>query len=90
MSSKGGNAYLILAHQYIATELNSIANSGLPPDIQTEWLAAQPLLTQYCNDLDIPKKNPDKTKNPDRDTALNIAKILDDFNNGLYPGWPHC
>jgi hypothetical protein len=81
---KGGNAYLILAHQYIAAELNGLANNGLPTDIEADMLQAYSILDTYAGDLDIPKDD------PNRELAINLAGNLDAFNNGLSPGWPHC
>ncbi len=34
---KGGDAYLILAHQWIATTLNIASGAGVPPDVQTAY-----------------------------------------------------
>ena len=34
---KGGDAYLILAHQYIAAALNIASGAGVPPDVQTAF-----------------------------------------------------
>jgi hypothetical protein len=95
MTPSGGNAYLILAHQYIATELNELdpgppPNPPLPGFIAENMTAAVSLLTNptYEGAIDITPKD-----NPHRALAIQIAGILDDFNNGLYfpgPGWPHC
>jgi hypothetical protein len=85
MSPLGGNAYIILAHQYIATELNGLDpdNPSLPDFVNENMTSAALLLQQYEGDIYIPKDS------PDRAIAIYIAGILDDFNNGLL-GWPHC
>jgi hypothetical protein len=95
MPPSGGNAYLILAHQYIATNLSGLdpgppPNPPLPGFINENMTRARELLIQYQGDIDI-----DKNDYPeDRAEAILIAGYLDDFNNGLLappgPGWPHC
>ena len=83
MAPKGGNAYLILAHQYIAAELNVLNEASIPSDVLDAWEQAGELLVKYESDLSIPKKG------PDRKTAINLYELLDDYNNGLIgPG--HC
>ena len=85
---EGGNAYIILAVQYIAALLNGIKNNGYPnsPDIGTVLSNAENLLNSYSTDMEIPKGGiPD-----DRAEAISLAGTLDDFNNGRIPGWPHC
>ena len=80
---KKGNAYLILAHQYIAAELNALNGTSVPDVVNTAWLDAQEILLQYKDEGTIPKKS------EDRDLAIDLASILDDYNNGLIgPG--HC
>jgi hypothetical protein len=81
----GGNAYLILAHQYIAAYLNSIKDVD-PADttaLGTALIDAAELLKNYSSDLEIPKDD------PNRAVAIMLAETLDDFNNGIIgPG--HC
>ncbi|MGC9424178.1 hypothetical protein, partial [Vibrio sp.] len=86
---KGGNAYIILAHQYIATELTSLMpdNEDLPDEIGLVLIEAADLLKEYENQMNIPKRGPTAA---DRARAIELASILDNFNNGLYPGWKHC
>jgi len=84
---KLGNAYIILAHQYIAVELNGIANpqSELPITIQNEFQNATTLLEKY------PNMQINKTNISDRIDAIKIALLFNSFNNGnLYEEWPHC
>ena len=91
MSVAGGNAYVILAQQYIAAQLNMLNEAAAPPALAGEadaMAAAEALLVAYATQVDIPK-GIGKDKNPDRDLALAIAAHLDAYNNGLIgPG--HC
>jgi len=80
---KGGNAYLILAHQYIAAELNMLNGASAPDEVNEAWNSAQDLLAEYLDEGNIPKKS------PDRDLAIDLASILDDYNNGI-TGPGHC
>ena len=86
LAPKGGNAYLILAHQYIAAELNSLidGNPALPPDIQLAMTDAEVLLDYYDDTMVIPKGSCDRVE------AIRLAGILGNFNEGYYPGWNHC
>jgi hypothetical protein len=88
---KGGNAYLILAHQYIATELNGCYNDPipLPGNIQNIMDDASVLLDSYDNNFHPKTGMPDIPSGGDRAEAIILAYILDDFNNG-YLDWPHC
>ncbi len=82
-SSKGGNAYVILAQQYIAAELNVIAGAAVPAEVFTAMSSAATLLDKWESSGVIPKKD------PDRATAIALAGLLDGYNNGLVgPG--HC
>ncbi|MBC5775476.1 hypothetical protein H8S95_15470 [Pontibacter sp. KCTC 32443] len=75
MEPRGGNADIILAHQFIAAELNVAAGASIPQDVLNAWLAAQAYL------------NGDTTAT--REQILMWAEILDDYNNGL-TGPGHC
>jgi len=80
---RGGNAYLILAHQYIGAELNALNGTSVPDEVLMAWLDAQEILLQYKDEGTIPKKS------LDRDLAIDLASMLDDYNNGIIgPG--HC
>ncbi len=80
---KKGNAYIILAHQYIGAELNVVNGTSIPAEVAHAWLNGQQILEHYLNEETIPKKS------PDRNLAISIANVLDDYNNGLIgPG--HC
>jgi hypothetical protein len=83
---KGGNAYYILAHQYMAAVLN-IENGADPFVLEDVLTDAAALLYYWATEgpRTIPRND------PDRQTAILYADILDDFNNGLLPGGPgHC
>lgn len=85
--SKGGNAYIILAHQYIGAALNVGNGTSIPPEVADVWTDAGSLLDSYkldpVTDSTIPKKT------DDRDDAIDWATTLDYYNNGeLGPG--HC
>jgi len=83
MVPKGGNAYIILAHQYIAAEMNQLNGASVPPEVASAMDAAGELLVNYQGDLKIPKKG------DDRALAIELYSLLDDYNNGLVgPG--HC
>ena len=80
---QGGNAFFILAHQYIAAEMNMLAGATMPSEVSSAHSAAKDLLTTYQGSMEIPKKT------ADRDLAISLADTLDDYNNGLIgPG--HC
>lgn len=82
MPPKKGNAYLILAHQYIAAELNGLSGASMPPEVSDAMTEAVSLLTSYAGVLNIPD-------DPDRAYAIALAEILDMYNNG-YIGPGHC
>jgi hypothetical protein len=83
MNCAQGNAYIILAHQYIAAQLNGLKQGTLPGPIYDQMALAEHLLNKYpCHY--IPKCG------DDRADALCIASTLANFNEGYYPNWPHC
>lgn len=79
---KKGNAYYILAHQYIAAELNG---AYMPTVVQDAFNEATILLGNHT-----PAEVKDmKGNDPIRKEFIELAEILDDYNNGLIgPG--HC
>lgn len=80
---KRGNAYIILAHQYIAAELNVANGASIPEEVLNVWSAAQLLLDEYADEGTIPKGT------SDRAYAIYLAGMLDAYNNGdIGPG--HC
>ncbi len=79
----GGNAYLILAHQYIAAVLNRAAGASAPTSLQTIISNAT---TWFSSGTNL-----DSCRASDCDTQKNWAGLLDTYNNGQYPGGPpHC
>ncbi len=77
MAPVGGDAWIIVAHQYIAAKLN-VANGAVAEDAITQALADAEALLADCAIADA-----------DREAAIALATLLDDFNNGLVgPG--HC
>ena len=87
-TSAGGNGYYILAAQYIAAVLNqnkaidpAVAPEGVQEtiDLATAWFTASADATTAC-----PKPS-------SCGLQKTWAGVLDDFNNGVYPGGPpHC
>jgi hypothetical protein len=78
----GGNAYLILAHQWIAAQLNGIAGASMPDDVMDAFNSGQQLLEDYAAMAYIPA-------GPDKAMAIDLAGMLDDYNNGQ-TGPGHC
>ena len=81
---QGGNAYYILAHAYIAAELNFL-NGSDPSAAQAAFNAATALFNAYTPaQVGVLKGN-----NATRQAFLSNAAVLDNYNNGLIgPG--HC
>lgn len=74
-----GNAYYVLAHQYMAAQLNRLSGAN-PSAVMTELASATELLESYTPDT-LPKSA--------RATAIELAETLDQYNNGMIgPG--HC
>jgi hypothetical protein len=83
MPPSGGNAYIILAYQYVAASLNFEAGAD-PSAVMTEYGQATALLSTYTWDYDW-KVDLDGV----RDQFITFATTLDNYNNGLIgPG--HC
>lgn len=76
-SPSHGDAFVILARQWIAASLNGAAGVTVPADVQTAIDDAGALLAG-CSISDA-----------DRGTALDLATTLDDYNNGAL-GVEHC
>ncbi|MBW7466447.1 hypothetical protein ABID22_000679 [Pontibacter aydingkolensis] len=70
-----GDAYYILAHQYIAAKLNVAAGASIPANVLTVYNNA----TLYF----------EGKSSPSRSTLIQWAEILDAYNNGRM-GVPHC
>lgn len=80
---KGGNGYLILAHQYIAAVLNRASGASAPSSVQTVIASAATFLSSGAT--------PDSCAASLCEQQKNWAGILDTYNNGQYPGAPqHC
>ena len=77
-TSPQGEAWLILAHQWIAAKLN-VANGASPASLGGALDEAEDLLTNHCSSL----------SGDDRDRGIDLADLLDDYNNGRV-GPPHC
>lgn len=81
-SPAGGNAYLKLAHQWIAVHMNMLAGAPVPDAVADAYSAAQQLLSDYDGLIYIPN-------GPDKAEAIQLASLLDSYNNGdIGPG--HC
>ncbi len=88
---KAGDAYLILAQQYVAAYLN-IANGANPGVLATALLDAAELLMYYSNNNSsfatyppaIPKGAGHFTSD-DRSWAVELASLLNQFNSGYIP-----
>jgi hypothetical protein len=84
---KGGNAYYILAHAYIAARLNMLNGASVPDDVQNAFDAASVLFGS--NSPNSVGHNKGKGSSDLRATFLGYAVILDEYNNGdTGPG--HC
>lgn len=77
---KKGNAYVILAHQYMALVLNGFNGAYVPPEISEALADAEALLSDAGND---------GKKGKAAQEMLALAEILAAYNEGLIgPG--HC
>jgi hypothetical protein len=75
-----GDAYVILAHAYIAAALNQLNGAFIGGDQATAFASATALLQAYA---------PGGVPKPLRPQLINLAGILDAYNNGL-TGPGHC
>ncbi|MGD2080332.1 MAG: hypothetical protein PVJ36_04275 [Nitrospirota bacterium] len=83
-----GNVYYILAHQYIAAELNFL-NGADPSSIQTAFDEATQLFNTYTPEVIAAAKG--KVGQALRDDFTTLASILDNYNSGLAgPGSCNC
>ncbi len=82
---KGGNAYYILAHQYIAACLNYLSGATVPNNVATAMHEARDLFVTYTP-AQIGALGGD---DPLRAQFIRLAAVLDAFNSGIIgPG--HC
>jgi len=80
---KGGNAYYILAHQYEAAVLNTLAGASVPSNVATAINDAAVLLDKYDTNMNgLTGKN----AGADRAKMITLAGILGDYNGGAL----HC
>lgn len=83
---KGGNAFLQLAHQWMAAKLNVLNGASAPPAVQAALAEAKTLLEKY-DDKGIPA--PSAMSKADRARMIELAGILGAYNEGdIGPG--HC
>lgn len=82
-----GNAYYILAHAYIAAELNQLNGASVPTDVMNAFDSATDLFNTYTPDQVAAFKGKDGTEI--RAMFIGLADILDNYNNGL-TGPGHC
>lgn len=85
---QGGDAYYILAHQFMAATLNVLNGAAIPDHVERAWDAAASLF-ESCGPGEFvrPRRNQAVTCN--RDDAIELAELLDSYNNG-YEDVPHC
>jgi len=86
-SPSGGNAYYILAHQYIAAKLNQLAGAWVPSDVATALTQATGLFETYTPGQVATMKG--KAGNDLRSRLTSLAALLGAYNSGaIGPG--HC
>lgn len=81
-----GNAYYILAHAWIATELNQLNGASIPADVLDAFHQGRTVFETYTPDEVDDFKGKDKDK---RAMILGWAFLLDEYNNGI-TGPGHC
>ena len=93
-----GNPYYNAAHQYIAAKLNTLNDAGAPPaEVAAAIAEAESLFALY-----LPEDLFEEIVKPNGKTQLKkilpqvhnafkaINSTLASFNEGDYPGYPHC
>ena len=68
-----GNAWYILAHQWIAAELNVCNGASAPANVQSCMTQSQSMLIQNCASIDCSSSTGQQ--------AVSMAQVLDNFNN---------
>jgi N-acetylneuraminic acid mutarotase len=82
-----GNVYYILAHQYIAAELNALNGAYVPPEVNDAMQQAKSLFQDFTPDGMAGLKG--KSGKTLRAQVIELAELLDSYNTGLIgPG--HC
>jgi hypothetical protein len=84
-TSPAGNAYYILAHAYIAAELNMLNGASVPAAVQDAFDDATALFNTYTP-AQIGALKGNKAPRPE---FISLAGILDAYNNGI-SGPGHC
>ncbi|NPV08135.1 MAG: hypothetical protein HPY83_09255 [Anaerolineae bacterium] len=84
---QGGNAYYILAHAYIAAELNLLNGSSSTPEVDAALAQAETWFSTYTPAQVAALKG--KAGNDLRAQMIAKAYLLDQYNNG-YIGPGHC
>jgi len=80
-TSPQGSAYYILAHAYIAAQLNILNGASTTPAVDSAMAAAHVFFSSYTPNSLLTK--------PIRNSVIALATTLDNYNNGLIgPG--HC
>lgn len=85
-TSPQGNAYYILAHAWIATELNQLNGASIPADVLDAFNQGRAVFETYTPDEVADFKGQDRDK---RAMILGWAYLLDEYNNGI-SGPGHC
>jgi hypothetical protein len=84
---RGGNAYYILARAWIAAYLNVLNGADIPAEVLEAWNMAKTGFETYTPaEVAMWKNKDDREK---REMWIELAGILDDYNNGL-TGPGHC
>jgi hypothetical protein len=84
-TAPAGNAYYILADQYIAAQLNTLAGASAPQSVVDAFNTATTLFQTYTPaQIKVLAGN-----NALRQQFVSLATILDNYNNGL-SGVSHC
>lgn len=78
---KHGDAYYILAHQFLTAVLNEANGAFVPLFVKETMLKSKAWLGAH--------NSPVPASSPSGQDAISYAKILDDYNNGKM-GVPHC
>ncbi|MBN2530373.1 MAG: hypothetical protein JXR76_28550 [Deltaproteobacteria bacterium] len=82
-----GDAYMILARQWIAATLNGLNGTTIPPDIAAALEEGETLLNKPC--IEAPRCGPYVYSSEDWARMKVLGGILNYYNNGLM-GPEHC
>lgn len=74
-----GDAWLILAQQWIVVLLNAVDGCEVPPDVYQALWDAEILLYGSCGSIDP----------SEREEAIGLAELLEAYNEGLMGPLPH-